>query len=297
MNKKHIGIVLAIISAVIFGIMPLLTKLLYAMGGNPISILFYRNLFITALLGFVVAFQRKSLRLTGKAYLLLFGGAFLGLYVTTTLLFSSYYSIPSGMATTIHFSYPILVAVGSIFLAQRRKQLLKYVALLISAIGIALLFELSGAVNWHGIVLSFGSAITYAFYILLIEYSQLKALDAIVVAFYFNLFSTLTFGAHGLVSGEIGYAYAPQMWLLLVVFALLIGIGGSFFLQVAVVYIGGQSASIISTFEPITSILVGIWLLAEVVTPKMALGMALIIIAALIVIVLEGRGDPERNSA
>ncbi len=295
MNKKRLGIVLAVSSAVVFGIMPLMTKLLYQMGGNPVSIPFYRNFFISILLGFVVVAKRQPLKLSGKTYLLLFVASFFGLYITTMFLYLSYYSIPSGMATTIHFSYPILVSVGSIFLVRRRNQLLKYLALLISAIGMALLFEISAAVDWHGIVLSLISAITYAIYILLIEHSSLRTANPLVVAFYLNIFTTLTFGVHGMISGQISISYAPQTWLMMVGFALLIGIGGSFFIQLAIGYIGGQSAAIISTFEPITSIVIGILLLNEALTTKMTIGMTLIIVAALMVIIIEG-GSSEANS-
>ncbi len=289
LNKKRLGIVLAVCSAIVFGIMPLMTKLLYQMGGNPVSIPFYRNFFISILLGFVVIAKRQPLKLSGKTYLLLFVAAFFGLYITTMFLYLSYYSIPSGMATTIHFSYPIIVSVGGIFLLKQRKQWLKYLALLISAVGLTLLFELSADVDWRGIALSLISAVTYAIYILQIEHSALRDVNPLVVAFYLNIFTTLTFGVHGLISGQISINYSPETWLLLIGFALIIGIGGSFFIQLAVGYIGGQSAAIISTFEPITSIIIGVLLLDEVIKAKMAIGMALIIAAALMVIILEGR--------
>ncbi len=195
------------------------------------------------------------------------------------------------MATTIHFLYPVLVSMGSIVILKRAKQPLMYLALLFSVIGIALLFEVSAQANWRGIVLSFLSAVTYAAYILMIEYSVLKILKPLVVAFYLNLFATLTLGTHGILTHSIAIDYSVDTWLILIVFALLVGIGGSIFMQLAIGYIGGQSAAILSTFEPITSIVIGLFLLSERLTVKMMFGMALIIIAALIVIVVEGRAE------
>ncbi len=289
MNKRYLGIVLAISSAVSFGLMPLVTKMLYAMGGNPIDILFYRNVLIGGVVLAVALLRGQSLKLTGKSYLLVFGASFLGHYATTILLFYSYYLIPSGMATTIHFSYPILVSVGAILLLKRPGNRWQYLALSLSAVGIALLFELSGGLRWQGILLSLASAVTYAAYILLIERAARRIQSPLQVAFYLNVFGSFCFGLHGFTVGAIDFNYDWQMWLWLVGFAVLVGLGGSFLMQLAIGYIGGQNAAIISTFEPITSIVIGVLLLAEVVTVKMAVGMALIIAAALIVIVVEGR--------
>ncbi len=289
MKLKKRGIVLAIMSAVIFGIMPFMTKLLYTKGGNPISIPFYRNLFILIVLCVTVIIKRESLKLPFKTYAILFIASFFALHLTTLFLFIAYYSIPSGMATTIHFLYPILVSVGSIIVLRRVHHPLKYVALLFSVLGIILLFEVSTKANWQGIALSFLSAVTYAVYILMIEYSVLKTLRPLVVAFYLNLFATLTFGVHGVVTHSIAIDYSASTWLLLIVFSLLIGIGGSIFMQLAIGYIGGQSAAILSTFEPITSIVIGVFVLSEQLTLKMIVGMVLIIVAALIVIKVEGQ--------
>ncbi len=76
MKQKRRGIALAIMSAVIFGIMPFMTKLLYTRGGNPISIPFYRNLFILIVLGFAVGIRREPLKLSLKTYAVLFIASF-----------------------------------------------------------------------------------------------------------------------------------------------------------------------------------------------------------------------------
>ncbi len=295
MKQKRRGIALAIMSAITFGIMPFMTKLLYTRGGNPISIPFYRNLFVLIVLGIAVIVKRQSVRLPLKTCAVLFIASFFALHLTTLFLFIAYYSIPSGMATTLHFLYPILVSIGSVIILRRANQSLKYLALLLSVIGIALLFDLSTKANWQGIVLSFLSAVTYAIYILIIEFSILKTLEPLVVAFYLNLFATVTFGIHGTIEHALSINYSASTWLLLIVFALAVGIAGSIFMQLAIGYIGGQSAAILSTFEPITSIVVGAFVLAEKLTLKMLSGMALIIIAALIVIVLEGNSKTVVN--
>ncbi len=289
MKSKLLGITFAIISAVVFGVMPLLTKALYQMGCNAISVPFYRYLIIAIVFALYMRREGVSFKLQKSALWQVAIAAFCGVYITVVLLFKSYYLIPSGVATTVHFLYPVIVSVGGIVISKKLGQPLNYVALALSIIGIFLLFDISGSINWLGVVFCLIAAAGFAFYILFIEYSNLKYENALVLAFYFNVMGVVYFGAHGLISGEIALNYPPRAWGMLLIFAFLVGLGGSLAFQIAIGYIGGQSASILSTVEPITSIVIGALILDEVMTFKMAMGMALIIVAALIVIVLQGK--------
>ncbi len=291
MKTKVLGITFAILSAVVFGVMPLLTKLLYQMGCNAISVPFYRYLIIAIAFALYMHYKGVSFKLQKSAPWQVMVTAFFGVYVTVVFLFKSYYLIPSGVATTVHFLYPVIVSIGGVIVSKRVGHPLKYLALALSIIGIFLLFEISGDVNWLGIVLCLIAAGGFAAYILFIEYSNLKYENSLVLAFYFNVLGVLFFGVHGLITGELAFNYPLRAWGLLLIFAFLVGVGGSLAFQIAIGYIGGQSASILSTVEPITSIVLGALVLDEAMNYKMAIGMALIIIAALIVIVLQGYDD------
>ena len=111
---KTKGILLTILSAVLFGFNPLLSKQIYALGGNSVTLSFFRML-ITALAFWIlnVIWLHEDFRVDGREFRKLFFCA-QGYCLTPYLLWSSYNYLPSGLATTIHFVYPVLVLLGSI---------------------------------------------------------------------------------------------------------------------------------------------------------------------------------------
>ncbi len=113
-----LGYFFVILSAVIFGCMPLGANFLYAQGVTPMSLVFLRNLLSLPLLALLGSRQgglrigRDALREVGVA-------AFFGCWLAPTLLFSSYRYLASGMATVFHFAYPVIVVLGGFLLREK----------------------------------------------------------------------------------------------------------------------------------------------------------------------------------
>ena len=123
MNRKPMrGYLFAIVSAVIYGCMPLMAKKIYADGVNPMTLVFLRNALALPSLG-ALAFSREKFRAVPKAALpqiaLL---AFLGCTLTPILLFSSYNHMASGTATVLHFIYPAMVVLGGVVFLRKKAQ-------------------------------------------------------------------------------------------------------------------------------------------------------------------------------
>lgn len=293
MGIREKGIGAVILSAVFFGLMPLLARIVCQNGGNLMSVAFYR--FFLALLPLCLylrahhisfAISRGRLEKIAKLAVLGYGG-------TAFLLYMSYRFIPSGMATTIHFGYPVFVLLGSILFLGRRPRPQKLLAVLFCAAGIFLFYngEVGGDFSGKtlsGFALAFVSSITYAFYILYLEHSGLQELPTLKLIFYMNAISAVILLAGNLATGSLDITMNWKAWAAM----LILSLGASFvsvaFFQKGEAIVGAQDAAILSTFEPITSVIVGILLLKEPLNLSIAVGCLLILAAAVMVAKLGG---------
>lgn len=160
-----LGYLCVILSAVIFGCMPLGANFLYAQGVTPMSLVFLRNLLSLPVLALLCQ-KQGGLRISRGALLETSLTGFFGCCITPILLFSSYCYLASGMATVFHFAYPVIVVLGGLVLRERVQKKALFCAVLCS-LGILLLIDPSGAVDPLGVALALTSGVTYAVYILL----------------------------------------------------------------------------------------------------------------------------------
>ena len=119
-------------------------------------------------------------------------------------------------------------------------------------------------------------------------------MDFYSFSFWFFLFSTLLLVPFALASGELHSGCAPAGWLLLLVFALVDGLAGTLLQEYGVNAIGGKTASIASTIEPVTCAVLGAVFLHETVTLRSELGIVLIVGATLYLFI--GGGKRKENS-
>lgn len=140
-----LGYLCVILSAVIFGCMPLGANFLYAQGVTPMSLVFLRNLLSLPVLALLCQ-KQGGLRISRGALLETSLTGFFGCCITPILLFSSYCYLASGMATVFHFAYPVIVVLGGLVLRERVQKKALFCAILCS-LGILLLIDPSGAVD------------------------------------------------------------------------------------------------------------------------------------------------------
>src|SRR5690606_35882274 len=108
----------------------------------------------------------------------------LGYSATAILLFMSYNYISSGMATTLHFTYPIFVVLGGIIFFKDKPNILKILCVIFCTAGVILFSNNDGGSSILGIALAFLSGITYSFYMLFLEKSSLKIMSTFKLTFY-----------------------------------------------------------------------------------------------------------------
>lgn len=286
MNRYLKGSLLVIISALIYGSMPIVAKAIYQHGVNAVSLVFYRNFFaILPLLFWVrrrgegVRFDRK--RILPIAFLTLFGGAF-----TPMLLFASYPYISSGVATTVHFIYPVFVLLGCTLFFKEPLSLTKSACVGLCSAGILCFYTPGGQTSPLGLALSFASGITFAVYVIgLNKSAALKGMSAVQLSCYMAIICSAVLLVGLLTTKTLTFPDSAKIWLLCAAFALTVTLGATVCFQTGAFIVGSQRAAILSTFEPIASIVLGIVALREPFGILTAIGSAMILAAVLLLTV------------
>jgi len=276
-------------SAVIYGISPAMMKVTFAYGGSGLLSTLYTSLFSLPFLFLWARFSHRSLRLDKKTFgrMALLS---LGTWPTSLLLYSSYSFIPVGMSTTLHFVYPVAAALYLTVFFRERFGPLNILSLILVVGGMVCIgaASLTGG-SLIGMLLAFGSGLTWGFYIVYLEKSGLGKLPACVLNFYMASANALFAAIACLIAdGHIGlYTYMP-IWLLVIVNAVFHRVAGNGLFQIGIRQTDAFSASIFSTFEPVVSVLLGVLLLGERFSFSQMAGLVLIL-GGILCNVLAGR--------
>ena len=287
-----IGYPAGIITGVTYGLNPLFAVPLMRQGASIEAILFFRYGFAVVLLGAYLMLRRESfaLNLRQAATLLMLGV----LYTTSSLtLFEAYHYIASGLATTLVFLYPVIVAIIMVF--QRVVPSWPvWLSIAATFAGVIIMTQGGGGqeVNPVGVLLSIGSATAYSFFIVIINRSKaIAGIPGTLITFYSLLIGAIIFMSRTLTAGTAltaGIA-GTISWLNLLGLAVFPTIISTATLAVATRCIGATKASVLGVFEPITAILVGAMVFAEPLTPGIITGITISIAAITFMIHATGR--------
>lgn len=286
--KRTKGIIYALISAGTFGLIPLFSITLIESGMDLPVILFYRFLFSTIMMGAACVLQKKRLRIDRKALskVLLLGF----FYAVTALgLIFSYLYIPSGIATTIHFLYPVLVTFIMAFFYKEKKSAALFIAAALSLAGVGFLSWSGGAsLNPVGIVIVLGIVVTYAVYIVGINKWGIDHIDSQVLTFYILLCTTLILGAYAFPTSGIGFIKTGSQWVNLLLLAFLPTVVSNLTLVLAIKNVGSTATSILGSMEPLVAVFVGVLWFKEDFGIFSMIGL-MFVIAAVVLVIFSGK--------
>ena len=287
-----IGYPAGIITGITYGLNPLFAKPLMNAGASTEAILLFRYGIAVILLGAYLLLKKENFRITLKQAGVLFS---LGLLYTasSTFLFEAYKYIASGLATTLVFLFPAMVAIIMVFL----KVVPSWpVWLSIAATFAGVMIMTGGAgtetVNPVGVWFSIASAFVYALFIVIINRSKvISSIPNSLLTFYALLTGTFFFIGRCLFSGADLTAGLDggMAWCNLIGLAVLPTIVSTASLAVATRNIGATKASVLGVFEPITAILVGTLVFGEALTPNIIAGILISIVAVTFMIMLTKR--------
>ena len=283
MNTRSKGLLATMISAVFFGFIPLFVKTICAGGGNSVSAAFYRFFLSVPVLYIYLKAQGISMRITRTEFAKIALITIFGYGGTAVLLFSSYNFIPSGMSTTIHFMYPVFTILGCMIFFKEKVSPLKLLCVALCFGGILLFYNGESGGSVLGMALSFLSGVTYAFYTIYLEKSGLQKMENLKLIFYMNTVAAAMILVMALLTAQFTMRLTPLAWGTAVFFATATSLIGVLGYQIGVKCIGPQNAAILSTFEPITSVIVGVLVYREAFSARTLLGCLCVLSAVVIV--------------
>lgn len=285
MNRQVKGYILACVAASTYGLNPLFALTLYADGMDSDSVLFFRYLLALPVVGAMLKMRGNSFVMPAKQLSII---VVLGLlFATSSLtLFLSYHYMAAGIASTILFVYPILVAVimGVFFHEKISKATM--VCIVLATLGIALLYNgpAGARLSLHGTVLVLVSALSYAIYIVGVNMDVLKRVATLKVTFWALLSGLMIFVVRLVMAGSITLPHTPLLWLNLIALAVFPTAISLMCTTTAIQYIGSTPTAILGALEPLTAIVIGVAVFHEEMTPRIFCGLAMIILAVTVVV-------------
>lgn len=277
-----IGYPAGIITGITYGLNPLFGVPLMKEGAAIESILFFRYAIAVLFLGGFLLLSRQSFKISWKqAGVLLILGL---LYTSSSVfLFEAYSYIASGLATTIIFLYPVLVAIIMVFLRVVPSWPV-WLSIILTFVGVVITTQSDSTqtINPIGVILSLGSALVYALFIVIINRSKIISnISNSLLTFYALTVGAIIFlGKITLSDIHITTGLTGNMvWLNLVGLAILPTVVSTATLAIATRNIGATKASVLGVFEPVTAILIGTVVFGEALTTNIIVGILLSIAA------------------
>lgn len=294
--KSIKGILFALVSSGTFGLIALFSVPLKQEGMNDISILIYRFLFSTLMIGLVCLIRKESFKLPKDMLPTLF---VLGVLYAATAYFLlwSYDFIPTGIATTIHFMYPIMVAALMIMFFKEQKSIIILIAAILSVLGVVFLcWTGSEHIRIAGLVVAGVTVITYSLYIVGVNQSKAGRMSAEILTFYILLSGALIFLILGAVSPN-GLQPLPSNNALirLLSLAFLCTVISDFALILAIKLVGSTITSILGSMEPLVAVIIGIFYFGESFGLMSFIGLMLIIASVTLVVIISGRNNKKKE--
>lgn len=288
------GVLYAIASSATFGLIPLFSIPLLSSGIGSPTILCYRFIVAAIIMAVVLLFTKRNLRLHAKQL-----GVTVLLSVlyslTAILLIESYKYIPSGVATTIHFLYPLAVTLSMSWLFGERTTTTTYIAVVVSLVGVALLAwgDHTQGDFQRGVTLALLTVVTYAAYIVGVMRSSASSIDSLVLTFYVLVIGAGLFFIYAIATTGIEYVHRWSDWRDLIMLALVCTVLSDYTLILAIKRIGSTLTSILGSMEPLTAVVVGVLYFGEQFDSSSVAGLILIITAVVLVIARANRSVHE----
>ena len=287
MKRKATGIFYGAVAAASYGTNPLFALPLYAAGIGVNSVLFYRYFIAVIVYGLWIKFHKKiSLKISLKEFLpLLMLGLFFSLSSYT--LFDAFKYIDAGIACTILFIYPVMVAlIMTIFFKEKITKTVIFSIILISA-GIILLYHGGGEVklNLHGVFTVLLSALLYALYIVGVKnIKSVRHMNGNKMSFYVMLFGLLVYIWNLHFCTELQLMDKPLMWLCTLALAILPTIISIEAVNISIKLIGSTTTAILGSLEPLTALFFGVTVFHEQLTIRIMCGVAAVLSGVILII-------------
>lgn len=287
MNNNTKGILNGVIASTSYGMNPLFALPLYVQGIEVNSVLFYRYFFAVIIYFLWLKCVKKiSLKVAKCELVPLF---FLGIFfsLSSLTLFESFHYIEAGIACTILFIYPVLVAlIMAIFFKEKITKTVVS-AIFLTSIGIALLYKgkPDSVLSLKGVAIVLASALLYAFYIVGVKnIKSIKSMNSAKLSFYVMLFGLLVYVVNLKFCTNLQGLTTITAWLFVIGLAIFPTIISLETIGIAIKLIGSTNTAILGALEPLTAIFFGILCFNESLTLRISIGVILILFGVFLII-------------
>ncbi|WP_295729059.1 EamA family transporter [uncultured Muribaculum sp.] len=276
-SNRTKGYACAAIAACTYGINPLLALPLYAEGMNADSVLFFRYGFATVMLWVIMHAMRKPFSLQRRQLPAMTIAAIL-MALSSLLLFEAYNHMDVGIASTLLFVYPVMVALINTIFYRERLSAVTISAIAMATAGIMLLYRGDGTATLSvtGTVLVMLSALSYAVYMVAVNRTSLCRMDSMPMTFYSVAIGIAVFVAgmawHGFtpVTGTLGWTCALSLALFPTIVSLIAMVA-------AIHKIGSTPTAILGALEPVTALVIGVCVFGEHLSLGACIGIVLVV--------------------
>ena len=287
MRRRAAGFLNGSIAAASYGTNPLFALPLYAGGIGVNSVLFYRYFFAVLIYGLWLKFVKKtSFKITIKEFFPLF---FLGIFfsLSSLTLFIAFQYIEAGIACTILFIYPVMVAILMAVFFKEKITKTVVGAICLTTSGIILLYKGNPGMdlNIQGILIVLSSALLYALYIIGVKnIKAIKHIKSDKLCFYVMLFGLLVYVVNLKFCTELQIIDKPFLWLCALALSIFPTIISIETINIAIKLIGSTTTAILGALEPLTAIFFGVLLFHEHLTPRICLGVFMVLAGVILIV-------------
>lgn len=281
------GILYAAVSSSTFGLAPFFSLTLLLAGFSAFEVLSYRWGVATIALTLFGWCSGCSFRLEKKDFLVILLLSLLRA-VTSFSLLIAYQNIATGVASTIHFMYPLAVSLVMMYFFQEKKSLWVMFAVFMSLLGAALLssgeLEAKNGDTIIGLVAACVSVFSYAGYIVGVRMTRAVRINSTVLTCYVMGLGTVLYFIGALTTSGLRLVADGYTWLIILGLALPATAISNITLVRAIKYAGPTLTSILGAMEPLTAVVIGVFVFKELFTLNSAIGIILILLAVSVVI-------------
>lgn len=281
------GFISALISSMTFGLIPLFTLPLLASGMVFSSVLFYRLFFAAIAIGLFMVIRKKSFKIPREDIFLLMA---LSLCYTACAFFLlwGYQYISSGLATSLHFLYPVFVTIAMICFFGEKKSLGTGISIFLAITGVTLLSsgDKEMVISVFGILIILISSVWYAVYLVAANRTRVNKLDTVQFTFYILIFGAGFLWMYALGTDSLQMVpFTWSSWFNILALAIVPTMISNLALVDALHRIGSTVTAVLGAMEPLTAVCIGVFVFHEPFTQKIAYSIACILASVVIVVV------------
>lgn len=279
------GFIYGVIASVAYGMNPVFAVPLYEEGMDPVSVLFFRYLLGIPAIWLLMLYRGRKVNI-GFDLISRVGLLGIIMVVSSLTLFFSYTQVDIGVASTILFVYPLIVALIMVCFYHEIMSTLSYLCMFGALGGVFLLCDSSigATISVYGVIMVLVSALAYAVYIALANHSPYKNIATLSLTFWVLVFGFIVLSAVVAVRGTLAYPHSLLMWFNAVMIAIVPTVISFLFTNKAIETIGATPTATLGVFEPLTAVIFGVMFFGEVLSVRNIIGMMLILVCTTLVI-------------